>query len=209
MVKIFANTSNASTPSRLRTPFGARHESTGFCGWLSSTEKGPFHNPNWKGGGPYPQHERGQSISPTRKGPYKKRGLGLRIKSGPKRCLARLRYPLAQNVWSFGFVVMPFSCSGLLAVPPPSPDWCPLFAFLRDIASACCLIVMSPFVLVHLLALILSAVSSCVLGNDLVSCVHPSPLQMVAHNHTILPLLVGWLPIPRKCTLFPTFRARL
>ena len=44
MVKIFANTpNNALTPSRLRTPFGARHESTGCCGWVSPTRKGPVH----------------------------------------------------------------------------------------------------------------------------------------------------------------------
>ena len=41
---------------------------------------------NQKGASPYPQPERGRSISPSRKGPCKKRGLGLRIKSGPKRC---------------------------------------------------------------------------------------------------------------------------
>ena len=35
-----------------------------------------------------PQPERGRSISPTEKGPCKKHGLGLRIKSGPKKCLA-------------------------------------------------------------------------------------------------------------------------
>ena len=40
MVNIFAKTSNALTPSGLRTPFGARHESTGFCRWVSSTGKG-------------------------------------------------------------------------------------------------------------------------------------------------------------------------
>ena len=36
-------------PSRLRTPFGARHENTAFCGWVSSTTKGPVHIPNSKG----------------------------------------------------------------------------------------------------------------------------------------------------------------
>ena len=46
MVKIFANTGNALPPSRLRTPFGARHESTSLCGWVSSTGKGPVHIPN-------------------------------------------------------------------------------------------------------------------------------------------------------------------
>ena len=69
MVKIFANTSNALMPSRLRMPFGARHESTNFFRWVSSTGKGPVHIPSWQGAGPYPQPESGQSISPTRKGP--------------------------------------------------------------------------------------------------------------------------------------------
>ena len=46
MVKIFVNTSNGLTPSRLQTPLGAQHESTGFCGWVSSTGKGPVHIPN-------------------------------------------------------------------------------------------------------------------------------------------------------------------
>ena len=49
MVKIFAYTSNVLTPSHLQTTFGARHESTGFCPWVSSTRKGPVHIPNWKG----------------------------------------------------------------------------------------------------------------------------------------------------------------
>ena len=48
MVKISVNTSNALTPSCLRPPFGAQHESTGFCGWVSSTRKGPIHIPNPK-----------------------------------------------------------------------------------------------------------------------------------------------------------------
>ena len=106
MVKIFANTGNALPPSRLRTPFGARHESTVLCGWVSSTGKGPVHIPNWKGAVPYPQLERGQSISPTTKGrvhiqgrstsptgkgPCKKRGLGPHIKSGPKKMPACAR----------------------------------------------------------------------------------------------------------------------
>ena len=69
MVKMFANTSHALTPSRLPTPFGARHESTVFCGWVSSTGKEPVHIPNWKGAGPCWKPEKGQSISPTRKGP--------------------------------------------------------------------------------------------------------------------------------------------
>ena len=46
MVKIFANTGNALMPSRVRTPFDAQHESTGFCKWVSSTGKGPVHIPN-------------------------------------------------------------------------------------------------------------------------------------------------------------------
>ena len=60
MLKIFANTSNALTPRNLRIPFGAPHESTGFCGWVSSTGKWSIHTSNWKGG---------RSISPTEKGP--------------------------------------------------------------------------------------------------------------------------------------------
>ena len=40
---------------------------------------------------PYPQLERGRSVSPTGKGPCKKHGLGLCIKSGPNRCLVRAR----------------------------------------------------------------------------------------------------------------------
>ena len=35
MVTIFANRGNTLTPSRLQTPFGAQHENTGFCGWVS------------------------------------------------------------------------------------------------------------------------------------------------------------------------------
>ena len=63
MAKIVANTGNALTPSRLRTPFGARHEGTGFCRWVSSTRKapvhipnrkGPVHIPNYRGAGLYP-----------------------------------------------------------------------------------------------------------------------------------------------------------
>ena len=59
MVKIFANMGNALMPSRLGTSFGAQHESTGFCGWVSSTGKGLVHIPNWKGAGPYPQPAKG------------------------------------------------------------------------------------------------------------------------------------------------------
>ena len=33
MVQVFANTRNTSQPSNLRTPFGARHESTALCRW--------------------------------------------------------------------------------------------------------------------------------------------------------------------------------
>ena len=66
----------------------------------SPTGKGSVHIPNWKEAGPYHQPEWGQSISPTGKGPVhipdrkgamQKRGLGLRIKSGPKRCPVRAR----------------------------------------------------------------------------------------------------------------------
>ena len=57
MDKIFTNTSDALTPSRLRTPSGARHESTSFCRWveperdqsISPAGKGPVHIPNQKG----------------------------------------------------------------------------------------------------------------------------------------------------------------
>ena len=38
---------------------------------------------------PDPQLEKGQSISPTGKGPCKKQGFGLRTKSGPKICPVR------------------------------------------------------------------------------------------------------------------------
>ena len=82
--------------NRLQTPFGARHESTGFCGWVSSTSqsisptgKRLVHIPNRKGVNPYPQLERGWSITPTGNGPCKKRGLGLLSKNGPKRCPER------------------------------------------------------------------------------------------------------------------------
>ena len=84
MIKISANTGNALTPSRLRTPFGARHGSTCFCGWCVFKKKRketkqclPVHIPNWKRAIPYPQLERGRSlsqiergrsISPTKKG---------------------------------------------------------------------------------------------------------------------------------------------
>ena len=61
MVEIFTNTGNALPPGRIGTPFGARHESTGFCGWISSTGKGPLHIPNQKGASPYPQPERGHA----------------------------------------------------------------------------------------------------------------------------------------------------
>ena len=71
--KIFMNTGNALTPSRLRTPFGARPVWFLRVGIL-----------DWKGASSYPQPERCQSISPTRKGPCKKRRLGLHIKSAPK-----------------------------------------------------------------------------------------------------------------------------
>ena len=37
MVKVFANTGNTLPPGNLRTPFGARHESTALCRW------GVFH----------------------------------------------------------------------------------------------------------------------------------------------------------------------
>ena len=105
MAKIFTHTGNTLTPSRMRTPFGARHESTGFCGWVSSTRKGPVHIPTGKGpvhipnrkwASSYPQLERGWSIFPTGKVPCKKCGLGLRIKSGTKRCPA-LKLP--PSVW--------------------------------------------------------------------------------------------------------------
>ena len=33
MVQVFANTGNTPLPSNLRTPFGARHESTALCKW--------------------------------------------------------------------------------------------------------------------------------------------------------------------------------
>ena len=38
MVKVFANTGNTLPPGNLRTPFGARHESTALCQW------GVFHS---------------------------------------------------------------------------------------------------------------------------------------------------------------------
>ena len=37
MVRVFANMGNTLPPSNLRTPFGARHESTALCRW------GVFH----------------------------------------------------------------------------------------------------------------------------------------------------------------------
>ena len=46
MVNIFANMGNALTPSDLQTPVCEQHESTSFCGWVSSTGKGPVHVPN-------------------------------------------------------------------------------------------------------------------------------------------------------------------
>ena len=49
MVKMFANTGNTLMPSRLRTPVGARHESTGIL--------------NRKGASPYPKPERGHAKS--------------------------------------------------------------------------------------------------------------------------------------------------
>ena len=73
MVKIFANTSNALTPGHLRTK-------------LQFLRVGIL---NWKRASPYPQLERGRSISLTGKGPCKQRGLGLCFKSGPKRSPAR------------------------------------------------------------------------------------------------------------------------
>ena len=93
LYKIFANTGNALMPSYLRTPFGARHVSTGFwflwvgCVHISNwkvvgphlqpervqskspTRKGPVHIPNQKGANLYSQLESGRSISPTGKGP--------------------------------------------------------------------------------------------------------------------------------------------
>ena len=95
VVKIFANTSNALTPSCLRTPFGARHEKRRFLGGYPQLE-GPISLPrfcpykqNTSTANPYPQLERGRSVSLTGKRPCKKRALGLRVKSGPKRCPMR------------------------------------------------------------------------------------------------------------------------
>ena len=56
VVTMFANTGNVVMLGRLQTPFGARHESTGFYEGIV----------NRKGANPYPQLERGRSISPTR-----------------------------------------------------------------------------------------------------------------------------------------------
>ena len=93
MVKIFTNTGNALTPSRLRTPCAAQHESTGFCGWVSSTGQEPVHIPNWKGASPYPQLEMGWSISPTRKGPCKRHGLWAPCQKWPKKMPGTLTLP--------------------------------------------------------------------------------------------------------------------
>ena len=46
-----------------------------YCA-MSQTGTGPAHIPNRKGASPYPQLEKGRSISPTGKGPCKKRDTG-------------------------------------------------------------------------------------------------------------------------------------
>ena len=100
MFKIFANTGNALTPNRLQTPFGARHESTAFCGWVSSTEKGPVHIPNQKRA-------------------MQKGGLGHHIKSGQKdarHAPGALALPLNAHLCSLDWVEI--ACMSLFPQHP-------------------------------------------------------------------------------------------
>ena len=110
-------------------------------GWsISPTAKGPFHIPNWKGAGPYPQLERGKSTrryhlklphpthppthSPIR-GVKSTPKIGVGITNSPQSCpVCTLHAPcaLALPVWVSTTTKCPNSCTArtALKVPPIS-----------------------------------------------------------------------------------------